>query len=288
MDFGREIKKITGDFYTLKFIIKEDDGTEYSHKAKEGRIFNTNIDEKGRIYIPVKLLGKNILENRPYNYLYGHMALSSFKCIIYLHRGKAKNKSILNDIEKGLFPLKKIRRDSESECEIHKRIDTNVIINIRKLTNGKIVIFNSNEFKLLIFFKPDFINSKLLISKKKVEINKVKGNNKRPENLSLFEPVVNKMDVKKIKTYIRYRIKIPSDFITFCEIDKYRNKIVVFCMEDEIEIWPKPLWDSYINKRIWLSDKGKFILINENNEWEKFVCAEKEPFLKSILVQRKL
>ena len=99
MDIGREIKNITNDFYTLRFLFKQDGEILYTTKERVGKVFPTSIDLKGRIYIPIDLPGGDILDEKPFAYFDGYLSLSAFSHIIFKTHKNALKIIYLQSIE---------------------------------------------------------------------------------------------------------------------------------------------------------------------------------------------
>lgn len=292
MDLGREVKKVKNEFYSIKYFLKEKGEIQRSTRPKYGKIFVTNIDSKGRIYIPKKLPEADILDDRIFMYFHGILAISAFRNIVYLHPTEEENKRIEREIEEGREPGEIYDPWVPTELRILDRLDTKVLIEIYPQITRKHPLDFHHENEIQVNFKPHYILTQMKFTERKIENgNKKSVGLEKNKGYATIDYVDRWMDGEfgydKKKKSRRYRLKIPRFYLNFCEIDKYSDKIVLFSMEDELEIWSLRRWNDFVDKRIWLSEEGKFIIKSEE-EQTQLVTARDNPFVKLMISDKKI
>ena len=265
MDIGREVKRISGNNYSRRFIFKEEGEIKYASKERIGNLLPSNIDSKKRIYIPQGLWNINFLDDRWNDFSGSLLCLNVFKFITlflkkhdYLdwhdfpadlelsdefHRLQEeylrRNRKRINENERNeLIAFQNECRERQKELFI--RMQERIDIKARIITDENLVRNNILDMYPKIEYKIDFY----------------------PYFRSTEIKIVNEIQ-KNGMIYLgknnRYRIKIPNLFINFCEINPEKDKVLLFFLEDEIEIWTKARWDNYASKIVWISEEGKYI-----------------------------
>jgi len=88
MDIGREVRKTEANLYSLRLIYKDHKGIERLTREEVGKTYITNIDEKGRIYLPKKYEEGELFYSL--KKIYGFVTLSVFGHLILFSRINAK------------------------------------------------------------------------------------------------------------------------------------------------------------------------------------------------------
>ena len=292
MDIGREVRKICNENYSVQYFLKEQGEISRCTSPKYGKIFSTDIDNKGRIYIPKELPGGDILDEKQFSYFHGILALSAFGNIIYFHPTDEENEIVCKEIEEGEEPYEIYDPLLSTETGFKDRMDTKVIIEVLPQIIRENPLDYQCSIRAQINFKPDCIRTEMRFTHKKRKDDHdmarlfawEKENKGEVDITQLWWEGMFKDD--QDKECRRYRLNIPKRFRDFCEINKYPYRIVLFNTEDEMEIWNLQRWKELVGKRIWLSEEGKFILKMGENKTQN-ISSKNNQIINIILSDRK-
>lgn len=289
MNIGREITHQKGRFYSVQYFFKDKGEIQRCSALRTGKMFQTNIDCKGRIYIPRDISGVDILSERHFAYFYGILSVSAFRFISYLHPTLEDNARIMNEIAAGNEPFELTDPWTPAIERSIDRIDTKVAIRLSAPESGESPgLFNSNN--LQIRFDYDSILTTMRFTQKKKDaqnsiIKKMMAEKKR-RGFEIIHFVNSWKDgtfgEEADKKDRRYRLPLPNRFLEFAEIVPESDQIILLSLQDEIEIWKASLWKELVNKRVWLSEVGKYIFIN-GDEKEEIINAKNNPIIKDVL-----
>ena len=252
MDIGREVKRVKEGFFSLQFFLKEKGKVVPLTATEIGKIFITNIDDKGRIYIPKELPQGDVLDHMPSSYLCGQLAVSAFQNIVYFHETIEEN-DYIRKARRERRPLNEIYNfKKKTGSKFLDRFDIKPFIRIETRIESRDPLAYWHKYQIELEFYPYYETSQMEYTKKKSWRD------------------------GKITVYKRYRIRIPKIYLDFLGIDCTLDKIVLFRMKGGLEIWKKQKWESFIERRIWLSTEGKFIIEDFKGK-KMFVSAKEVP-----------
>lgn len=249
MDIGREVKRIEGNQYSIRLFFKTNKEIKYKTKAEIGKVYLTNIDEKGRIYLPKEFEKSKLIYKHAG---WGFVTLSAFGQIILFRRVEPKD------------VLDRIRKKPDTKIGVCISDRSEKIV--KKASVRKTYKIELRHYLSTVALKPEWT-----LKHEKFDV--------------VWEGFKIKMfDIHKPEIYIkRNRITIPRFFLNYIGINIKnisREEIILFELKDEIEIWEKNNWLKNADTTKWLSKEARFIF------HDKKIAIRKSP--ESFLIFKEL
>jgi len=274
MDVGREVKKISGDLYSLRLIFKEFGRVKHETKETRGKVYFPNIDEKGKIYLPRDM--ETHIKDKPYFFLgreFRFLSLSAFGYIIFLRETK------LREAYERIVGRKDARvAICVSPCSFRNvRAYPYQIMGpgIKRVAKKRKSKFPREPF----LCSPADITLKAYFARVNLDVEfyeRGKISERVDSALGLkpgYEPeekmarLCERHHQYEKAVAKRMRLTVPWFFLNYIEITKSnvdKAKVVLFDLDEEIEIWEKNAWMSNINKVRWYSEVAKIIRHSES------------------------